>query len=969
MDFHQYLQRAKVYRLSDEGKWDDKGTGHVSVEFLERSEAVGLVVIDEEDNATLLVHRISADDIYRRTEDTIISWTDPEVATDLALSFQETMGCCYIWDQICNVQRSIHYPNVNALDVGPRSANEVLEHLGTSQANDDTFPDAVSSEVLELPAVELSSLPQIVKILTEVTVSFLDRDRISLLIIKDPNFLRKIVGLFTICEDLENIEGLHMLYKIAKAIISLNDGRIFDILFCEEFIMDIIGILEYDPEAASRQNHRSFLKQHVIFKEAIPIEDSAILAKIHQTYRIEYIKDVILPNVLDNPTFASINSMILANNVAVVSALQEDTSFLKKLFAELRSPDLSGQAKKDLVHLLQEFCSLSKSLQLSHRMQLFSSLVREGLFDIVTDVLGSVDESVRLSGMDILIVVLNYDPSILRKFLVQQPGHTLVSLLVTGMLSPGQGGVQAQLLEVLRMLLDCESGERQQPDKSPFLDVFYGKYMDQIMEALTSPFLFKGHSNQCNNVGGAHEHIERSGYISPEILGNICELLCFCVQHHSYTIKYYVMRNRVMEKVLQLTTRREKYVVVAAVRFLRTCIGRKDEFYYRYIVKNDILEPVIKAFLANGSRYNLLNSAVLELFDFILKENVKTLIVYIIEKYYDKLENIQYVNTFNKIKNKYDQAPEGAISREQDSGAVSSKDKGTTARDRLDSYPDPRRRKDERALDKDEEEYFNEDSDDEEDTASAQATVSTGKLAQAVIVNGGPLSGSFGLVDYEDEDEDPPTVRQDNFNERQLEVHSDGFILSSGMKDSVWLDKEEDKVIQNIKRKSILSADFKEKEADLVKKRKASVGEACRNEQDKEKLSAEILIDRDKIESSVRLESSVSSDEGFPSMREVCDTSGGKDFSVNSSSVGNENMRDVTAKSSSTVSSAEPRMADIAVAGDASTDSASKGGERSGSITNGTGLLKVHGVGGIKSSLPQELIKGGSPSSGAYSIR
>jgi hypothetical protein len=29
------VQRVKVYRLNDEGKWDDKGTGHVSVEYLE----------------------------------------------------------------------------------------------------------------------------------------------------------------------------------------------------------------------------------------------------------------------------------------------------------------------------------------------------------------------------------------------------------------------------------------------------------------------------------------------------------------------------------------------------------------------------------------------------------------------------------------------------------------------------------------------------------------------------------------------------------------------------------------------------------------------------------------------------------------------------------------------------------------------------------------------------------------------
>ncbi|CAI7826830.1 unnamed protein product [Closterium sp. NIES-54] len=36
--------------------------------MLQRSDAIGLVVIDEEDNATLLVHRISADDIYQRQE-------------------------------------------------------------------------------------------------------------------------------------------------------------------------------------------------------------------------------------------------------------------------------------------------------------------------------------------------------------------------------------------------------------------------------------------------------------------------------------------------------------------------------------------------------------------------------------------------------------------------------------------------------------------------------------------------------------------------------------------------------------------------------------------------------------------------------------------------------------------------------------------------------------------------------------
>lgn len=897
MEYQRYLQRARVFRLNDEGHWDDKGTGHVSIEYLERSEA-GLVVIDEEDNATLLVHRISAEDIYRRAEDTIISWRDPEAATNLALSFQETMCCSLIWDQICDVRRSFHFSTAGALDVGPRSTNEVLEHLGTSQGN-----DGVSQEVVELPPVELSSLPQITKILTD---AFLDRDQIASLIVKDTNFLPKLVDLFSMCEDVENIDGLHMLFKIAKAIISLNDGHTFDTIFSDKFIIHIVGMLEYDPDVVSRQNHRAFLKEQVIFKEAVQIPDPVLLAKIHQTYRIGYIKDVVLPNVLDNPTVTSISSMILNNNVTVVSALLDHSTFVKGLFVELKSSSLSDQAKKDLVHFLQEFCSLSKSLQLPLRGVLFSTFVHEGLWEVVTDLLGSSDEFLRLSGTDILILVLNYDPSLLRKFLIQQAGHTLFSYLVTGMLTPGQGGVQAQLLEVLRMLLDCKASERTPPEKSPFLEVFYGKYMDQILKVLTSAISPKK-ANDSSRKNSEATVLDRPGLVTAEILGNICELLCFCVQHHAYRIKHYVMRNQVMEKVLQLTSRREKHLVVAAVRFLRTCIGRKDEFYNRYVVKNDLFGPVVQAFLANGNRYNLLNSAVLELFKFVVDENAKSLIIYLVEKYNDKFENIQYVDIFKKLKTKYDQAPDGGVTRAQDSGAVGSRDKGNTGHDRIDGFPDPRRRKDERALDKDEEEYFNEDSDDEEDTASAQRTVSPAKLAQAVIVNGGPLSGPFGLVDYDDEDEDVPAATGNNGNEG---VHRGPVALATSSKDSVWLDREEDKMIQNAKRKPLLNTEAREKDLELLKRRRTNIEASCSNE--RERLPAEEVVSMERLETS-KPSFAAHEDKGCSGKEE------GK----------------IAAKSACTKGPAEE-------SGGSTVDSTNKGVDTLGVATNGPSLVKAH---------------------------
>ncbi|PKI40653.1 hypothetical protein CRG98_038908 [Punica granatum] len=108
------MQRVKVYCLSDDGKWDDQGTGHVSVDYLERSEDLGLFVFDAEDNETLLMHRIRAEDIYRRQEDSIIAWKDPDYATELALSFQEPAGCSFIWEHISNVQRNLQFSAINS---------------------------------------------------------------------------------------------------------------------------------------------------------------------------------------------------------------------------------------------------------------------------------------------------------------------------------------------------------------------------------------------------------------------------------------------------------------------------------------------------------------------------------------------------------------------------------------------------------------------------------------------------------------------------------------------------------------------------------------------------------------------------------------------------------------------------------------------------------------------------------------
>lgn len=73
-------------------------------------------------------------------------------------------------------------------------------------------------------------------------------------------------------------------------------------------------------------------------------------------------------------------------------------------------------------------------------------------------------------------------------------------------------------------------------------------------------------------------------------------------------------------------------------------------------ISKNLLEPIITVFVANGERYNLLNSVVLEMFDFIRREGIKSLTAYFMDKLYSRVEEVDYDATFLKLKQRYEQS-------------------------------------------------------------------------------------------------------------------------------------------------------------------------------------------------------------------------------------------------------------------------------------------------------------------------
>jgi protein phosphatase-4 regulatory subunit 3 len=455
-------------------------------------------------------------------------------------------------------------------------------------------------------------------------------------------YLTKLIELFKVVEESGNQAQLHLMFNIFKNLVLLNDPNLMETMFNDQNYMTTVGALEYDPEVSPKLEHRKYLQNSVVFKEVVPIRNADILKKIHQTFRIQYLKDVILPRLLDDMTFATINSIIYFNNVEIVDHLYKDTTFLTELFSKFKTA--TKEELVDLLGFLQEFCSLAKNLQIPQQRDFYQALAKYGMFEIFETALAEPNIKIRLSCADLVNNVLSHDPVHFREFLLaQRPDYPLFHKLIDRVLLETDVGLLSQFVEVIRILVDTETME-ETTDKEKFLTLFYQTFMKGLM----APIMDVDVKDKVETPAEAE--------LKPARRQELCELLAYCCQHHGYHIKYFTLGNNIAAKVSKLlSSTQPKHVALAALRFFRAMVAAKDDFYNRHIMKFKLFDPIVQLFVANGRKYNLINSAVIELFDYIRKENIKALLKHVIENYSDTFKEVDYVETFKLLQLKYEQ--------------------------------------------------------------------------------------------------------------------------------------------------------------------------------------------------------------------------------------------------------------------------------------------------------------------------
>jgi hypothetical protein len=320
----------------------------------------------------LLNHRIVDGIDYQRQGETIITWCERSTGLDLALSFQDTLGCSYVWQLV-----------------------EKLLTVGEGEAE--------SQPAVQLPSVMIENLDSIREKLTNLTNT--QKDYLAALVLSDEaSFVRQLFALRQSHEQIyenpsEELETrwnslktvLEPIHAIFTTIFLLNDPSLIELLLSDEYIIETAACLEYDlAYSATRQSeeiriaqqtklmivqhnltlpqptqnqlisgdlpspsdppspnhlnslpsalpshdyhsHRNFLG-NAQFVSLVSVPDLVLEGKIHQNFRLIYTRDVLLLRNLDDATLSTLNSMVFLNSVAIVSKLTEQRAWIQQVF-------------------------------------------------------------------------------------------------------------------------------------------------------------------------------------------------------------------------------------------------------------------------------------------------------------------------------------------------------------------------------------------------------------------------------------------------------------------------------------------------------------------------------------------------------------------------------------------------------------------------------------------------------------
>lgn len=707
-------KRVKAYVLEN-NEWKDTGTGFCIGKFDKEDEgrerSAYLVVTNEDaPQEVLLKSKLEGNIEYQRQEETLIVWKDL-TGKDIALSFEESIGCDVLCEFIVEVQRhsesNISLVAVKSNDNGVGSVHEII-----------TGP-------VSLPSIEPEqnehTLMESLRILNEnVAFEFLKNETIEFILKSD--YVRLLIDHFHKAEAEKLPKDLFLLGSVVKTLILYNQRDVLEKMTEDENMMGIVGILEYDTEFPnSKANHRKCLESNTpSIKEVIPIQNEELKNVLKKCFRLQFLKDVVLVRFLDDHNITFILDIILDLQTCIIDFVKVDP-FLDTLFALYDERPVKEvddnliEKRKDGIRLLHQCVQMSKRLDTADREAFYKTLVGKNLFKVLDYAFHKETESnLRILATDTIITIIEFDvlliPNVQRlkpasknsrkdakkdsgdEDLLKHEGSEISLLLIlsTILLTDKSPGMREQVSQALNTLLhpegclgselginNCNAGNGDLISEMNY-DMHsdgdntngFNSLTSQVMESFgnfysqVAPILFQP---LIKKSAGKEEPI----IDDDNLLIHFVKLVSLvCTEHNRRISREFILENGILESLSQLIEpNRSMQLRLTAVRCFKNIMCLDDDYYHRHMISKKLYGPVFRLLEENLDKDNLANSCIQDFCKIVLvhcvsartdssgkqlelpckKSNFILLSKHIMEAYGEILQRAKHVRIFNEL--------------------------------------------------------------------------------------------------------------------------------------------------------------------------------------------------------------------------------------------------------------------------------------------------------------------------------
>ncbi|KAJ2351937.1 Platinum sensitivity protein, partial [Coemansia sp. RSA 2618] len=510
---------------------------------------------------------------------------------------------------------------------------------------------------IRLPPPTMGALSDIEHIIGECSQTVQQRDQLVTFITRN-NYFDRLRDLHTTCEDLDATEELYAIYSIVKHILLLNDSSIFEYIVRDENIVGAASMLEYDPHHhVELGTYRNFVLHNSHFKEVVPFGNADIESKIRQTFRLQYLKDVVVPHIIDDGTVSVISTLIFFNHAQIVNHIHHNQKFLDELFEILRRHD-DPEKMNDVVLFVHQFFAVARSLPVAYRLGLFRALSKHGLFLVFEYALQQSDRTLRTTGADMLMSVLDQDRVLVRSYMLDQYRQeherpTLLELISKRVHDDTCPEIRHMCCEALRTLLDTvgppfESmnmstdmmvGSVAEKETDDFLAAFYDMQAQNLIEPLAS-------------ITSADVSQLTAGSARAGMLNFLCDVLANMVRYHGLRAKNLLLSSGVIKGVSLLFASKYSHLKLSALRFVRVCVGMQDDVYIKYLISQGVIGVVVNLLVEMLPRDNLIASACRDLLAFVAHHRQTSLLPHLLGAHSKTLEKVPDVLEY--LQNAYD---------------------------------------------------------------------------------------------------------------------------------------------------------------------------------------------------------------------------------------------------------------------------------------------------------------------------